>query len=250
MIQTRLTLLLRSASLTTILMLAALPGCSIASPDAAPALDVLADLHVRLADSAEQQATLCRDLAGTVAEIAAERMRLKLLLDLDELVTPDGHADRGTIERLLREGSTNGLIREVRLGRMTLDEARQIVNDVARARDLSPELRAATEERLVARFADWRQLADARRAIADGLNQQRQATNQMFDEAAQLTSAIRDATSDRRARFIRVATAAHGAAGFIPDADLRESVRALLDVLLTSSATPSARNLANESQHD
>jgi len=243
MIQTRFPLLVRSASLMTMLMLAALPGCSSASPDATAALDALTDLHARLAGSAEQQAALCSDLAGTVAEIAAERLRLKLLLDLDELITPEGHADREMIERLLREGSDNVVVRQVRLGRTTLDEACQIVNDVALARDLSPELRAATEERLVELFGDWQQLAAARRVIADGLDQQRHATNQMIDEATQLTSAIREATSDRREPFIRVSTAAQGAAGFIPDPELRESVRALLDVLLTpADHNATARN--------
>lgn len=230
-----LALLLRHGSFATMLMLAAVPGCTVASPDAAPALDALADIHASLAGAAEQQSGLCSELAATVAEIAAQRVRLRLLLDIDELVTPQGHADREAIERLLREGSNNAVVREVRLGRMTPDEASQIVGDAAQARDLSPELRIAAEQQLVERFADWNQLAATRHAITASLDEQRHATDRLLDEAAQLTQIVREVTNARRDRAIRVSTAVQGAAGFIPDPELRASVRALLDALLTSA---------------
>ena len=241
--QTRFTLSVRRlGSLAAMLMLAAAPGCGSAPMDTTAALDALSAIHSRLADAAEEQQALSGQLATTVTDIAAERLRLALLLDLDELLTPAGLPDRDAIERLLRAASDNAVVREVRLGRMTLDEANQIVGDAAAARSLSPGLRSATEEHLIMRFADWQRLATTREAIIAGLDQQRRTTARLLEEAGELTGAIREATAFKLDRSIRVNAAAQSAVDLIHDAETRESIRVLLDVLLTSPDTTSARS--------
>lgn len=223
-------------------MLVGAPGCTSATLDTTQAFEALGGIHARLVEAAEQQAALSDTFATALSDIAAERLRLTLLLDLDELLAPDGRPDADAIPRLLRDGSENAVVREVRVGRLTLDQANQLVSDAAQARGLSPDLRAATEEQLIARFADWQRLAATRGALITELDGQAQATARLLAEAGELTGTIRDATAGKLHRSIRIATTAQTAVGLIHDPDLRESVRALIDVLLASSDTITSRS--------
>ena len=175
-------------------------------------------------------------------ELASERERVKLLLDIDALLTPDDQPDAAAIERLLREGSDNAVIREVRLGRLSTEEAEALLHDAATARSLSPAMRESAEKQIVVRFSDWQQFELRRQAIFQRLDEQQHAVHRLLDEAAQLTESIRAATTASDDRTIRIAAAAQGAATLIPNADLRQSVEALVDAALTNSSTPTSRS--------
>ncbi|GEM_PF-5128606 len=221
------------------LLLTGASGCSVGSVDSTDALTALSDCRDRLELHEQQQAALAVELTETIADVATERLRLTLLLDIDELSVPDGEFDRALIQRLLQDGSENAVVDEVRLGRLSIEQAIQLVSDATASRQLSPELRAVAEERIVERFSSWQRLVATRRTLLSRLNNHHAAAARMLNEMAQLTDAIRSASSQPRQQPIRVGDLMLQATDFIEDPELRDSTRSLIDLLLNPAGTVS-----------
>ncbi len=207
-------------------------SCAAPSSDPSAALDALDDIHQRILAHEAESTAVTTDLTRAVCDAAAERLRLALLLDVDALAAAAGGPDEALIERLLREGSDNAVIEEIRSGGLSIQDALRLVSDAGAAAELSPEPRQAAEQRLIERFARWQRLQEMRRALLERLDAHSAAARALLDEAVELTAAVRSATAARRAEPLPWRAAATQAARLIEDEQLRDSTRALIETLL------------------
>lgn len=221
---------MHTVSLAAALFIA--PSCAAPPASSTAALDALDDIHRRVLAHETDATETTAALAETVCDAAAERLRLALLLDLDALQSAAGRPDEALIERLLREGSDNAVVEEIRSGRLSPEQALRLVSDAAAAADLSPEPRQAAEQRLIERFAPWQRLQESRRALLEGLESRSAAARVLLDEAVELTAAVRSATAARRAEPMRWRAAAIQTSRLIEDQQLRSATRELIEALM------------------
>ena len=215
-----------------------LVGCFGRAVDTEPALRALHDTQNRVAHAVSQRAEESAAMAEALMEIAAQRRRLALLLSLEELATQGDALDATTFERLLRDGSANALVQEVRRGHLTTVQALDLVRDFTAVRRLSPSLRRSAEEHLLDRLTQWREFAAAHERFIAARRSRDAHLQRLVAEAQALTAAIRDAAHRSRMQHISLITLAEDAADLIEDEPLRDSAHDLIDLLLSPDAAP------------
>lgn len=206
------------------------------------ALRQIQEVQTRLEVACARDRGMQRELIRHVLEARGQSRRGLILVDLDELLTPDGAADLEALDRRISAGGANALATEVRLGRLTVTEARSVLRDHSAAQALSSDMRDEIERRLCARFLSVERTNRMDRDLLAALDQRARAYQALNEENRALIAGLIYATRppQRSAGPSPPPGALAGLAGTvlwsIESEEVGDSVAALLNELLGGSA--------------
>jgi len=185
------------------------------------------------ADDLQLQSQLV-DHAFTMRQIIIRR---SILIDLDEFISPSGVFDPDLLDSQLREPSANNiLISEIRSGRMTVAQAKQLLSDHAQTARMSAEMRSSIESRLTSRFTAMRMIEKERTDIANTLAERRESVSRLASEANRSAAALRTAFSrapsgSYPSRYVDMRELLTSATQLVGDHEIREVLQQTINDL-------------------
>lgn len=210
-------------------------GC--ARPIAGDAVAVIEHLDAAtnaLARLEQQDAQLWSTLVGVILDIAGERLMTTLALDLDSHISPGGEPVDDALLRLTTPGESSVLANEIRTGRLTPQQAIELLKDFAAAQFLSPQSRQTVERQVLTQLQPAAEFEAQRIAVLDALTRQAALRVALIDEVQSLVDALSRAVSAPSRTLSPPPDALHVTVDrFVEDQPLAESINTLIDALMT-----------------
>ena len=214
-----------------------LSGCSAGgglTPTGRRLVGDMSAINMRVMKASGEDAALERELVGALLNVRESAVKLRVLSDLDELLSPAGGYEEGRLQAELGDGeSDNALVGEVRTGRMALPEAREVLRDHAAGVHLSDGMRQRIEGETVARFAEMEQLKRERDEIMQVFADRDRALARMGREMNAITGTLMISTMgdgvNGVTREALLRRQLNEVTGLVGDERVRELLRAVID---------------------
>jgi len=152
-----------------------LVGCSAGygiSPGAQTLIGDMGEINHRVVEVCKTEIAQEEILVDALYGVQMTIVKQRILGDLDELLSPSGAYRAELLDQAVADSeSDNAMVKEIRLGRMSIEDARVLLANHAQGGQLSGTMRDVVERDIVSQFSDVQELArmhgEIVRAFAD-----------------------------------------------------------------------------------